>query len=255
MINVNFMTDINKTSQKNQRFCSLVLTGNEFRVTKSNRTRIRLEVKCDCGYIFDIAKGNWGRQKKCKDCNKKDRAYLEPLKKGVRFGKLTATSKTKVIWKEHLKVPRNLKYHQVICDCGIEFYIQDKFWGRAQSCKDCSYDGKNVTHGMSNTIEYRLYLAAKARAKKYNHKFEIDVVDIIIPKFCPVLGIKLSKELFKDEKYKAKDNSASIDRINSQHGYTKNNIAVISWRANSIKNEGSAEEHEAIAEFMEAYEK
>ena len=107
---------------------------------------------------------------------------------------------------------------------------------------------------MSKTIEYSLFMSAKYRAEKYKREFNITYEDIMIPEFCPVFNIKLDKRTFKNSKRKPLDNSPALDRIDSSKGYVRGNIAVISYIANSIKNEGNADEHDAIADFMENYE-
>lgn len=42
----------------------------------------------------------------------------------------------------------------------------------------------------------------------------------------------------------------SLDRIDPRKGYVKGNVWIISYRANLIKNDGTAEEHEMIAKAM-----
>lgn len=46
------------------------------------------------------------------------------------------------------------------------------------------------------------------------------------------------------------DNSPSIDRIDNLKGYTKENIKIISHRANAIKRDASVEEVEKILKYM-----
>ena len=87
-------------------------------------------------------------------------------------------------------------------------------------------------------------MRAKNRAKNKNLPFDITLEDIIIPEFCPILGIKLEKG-----NGIACDNSPSIDRINSDFGYTKDNIVVCSYRANRIKNDSSIQEIEMILKW------
>jgi len=87
---------------------------------------------------------------------------------------------------------------------------------------------------------------AKQRAMKKGLEFSINKEDIIIPKYCPILGIEL-----KSCGLGGGDSSPSIDRINPKKGYTKDNIQVISIRANRIKNDASIEELRKIATFLE----
>lgn len=101
-----------------------------------------------------------------------------------------------------------------------------------------------------NQPEWYLHQGAKRRAKQRGIEFTLNIDDIIIPGYCPVLGIKLEMTA-TEKKYKANDNSPSIDRIDSTKGYHKDNIAIISYRANIVKNSGTAEEHRKIAGWME----
>lgn len=86
-----------------------------------------------------------------------------------------------------------------------------------------------------------LFNSAKQRAIKKNILFNISKEDIQIPFICPILGIEL--ELYNK---KISDNSPSIDRIDNDKGYIKNNIHIISFRANRIKNDASRDEMNAM---------
>lgn len=85
-------------------------------------------------------------------------------------------------------------------------------------------------------------------AKKTKWEWSIKYSDLVYPKYCPVLGLELN--WFAEARA---ENSPSIDRIDSTKGYIKGNVIVMSWRANRIKNDGSAEEHQKIAEFLKNY--
>tara|TARA_B100001123_G_scaffold422595_1_gene531716 strand:- start:525 stop:1250 length:726 start_codon:yes stop_codon:yes gene_type:complete len=103
----------------------------------------------------------------------------------------------------------------------------------------------------TNTLENNLFIAAKNRARKKNIEFSIHIDDIIIPKICPVFKIKL--HLVKDDKsqsHKSRLMVPSLDRISSDKGYIKGNIVVLSYKANIIKGQGSAEQHRKIAEWI-----
>jgi hypothetical protein len=86
----------------------------------------------------------------------------------------------------------------------------------------------------------------KSRASA-SREFSITWFDLEWPSHCPVLGIKLD---YHSKTGIAQENAPSLDRINSSLGYVKGNVHVISWRANRIKNDGTASEHEAIAKWM-----
>lgn len=85
----------------------------------------------------------------------------------------------------------------------------------------------------------------KSRAKRLGVAFDLDLEDIQGTKVCPVLGIELERGgLF------TKDNSPSVDRIDPTKGYTKDNIQIISDKANRMKNNASAEELERFAQWV-----
>ena len=98
-------------------------------------------------------------------------------------------------------------------------------------------------------IRRYLFVGAKARAKKCHIEFTIKIEDIIVPQFCPILGMELKRNVGSRT---AQDNSPSVDRIDSQKGYIPGNIQVVSYRANTLKNSGSAAEHRRIAEWLES---
>jgi hypothetical protein len=75
--------------------------------------------------------------------------------------------------------------------------------------------------------------------------FNLTVDDIVVPKQCPLLGIKLV--FHKD---RAEWDSPSIDRIVPKLGYVRGNILIISRRANAIKQDASLEEIETLAKNL-----
>jgi hypothetical protein len=97
--------------------------------------------------------------------------------------------------------------------------------------------------------ERMMWHRAKKRAQAANVPFSIALGDIVIPKTCPVLGIPL----FQSSKGRS-DNSPSLDRRNPQWGYVPGNIAVISFRANRIKNDSTVQELEKLLRWMKQEE-
>ena len=92
--------------------------------------------------------------------------------------------------------------------------------------------------------ENEMWKSAKERAKKQGVPFEISVEDIVIPEYCPVLGLKL-----ENGDGKVHRNSPTLDKIIPQKGYVKGNIIVVSWLANTIKNCGTIEQIQKVADF------
>ena len=129
--------------------------------------------------------------------------------------------------------------------CGICGEISDRKTsqgGFSKTCQKCYNKQKNHT---DKPVVYILN-RARSRAKKLDIPFEITIEDIVIPEFCPVLGIKLAYGGMKE-----RDSSPSLDKRVPELGYVPGNIAVISHLANRIKNTGTAEQHRRIAEWME----
>jgi hypothetical protein len=99
--------------------------------------------------------------------------------------------------------------------------------------------------------EHYIFNKAKTRARKCGFEFNIEVSDIIIPKYCPILGIELKFEK-RDTHGGPRDwpNSPSLDRIDNTKGYIKGNIMVISCRANVLKSDGTPEEFRKLYNFF-----
>ncbi len=106
------------------------------------------------------------------------------------------------------------------------------------------YQKEYSTHWRKVNREKILWLGARKRAKDRNIEFTIEETDIIIPATCPVLGIPIVRTIDKQ----ACSGSPSLDRIDSNKGYIKGNIRVISFRANTLKNNASVEELTLILE-------
>jgi hypothetical protein len=87
---------------------------------------------------------------------------------------------------------------------------------------------------------YKLYHAAKTRAKRKGVRFSIKLEDIQIPAVCPLLGVPIRLG-------GPRRDSPSLDRINSKKGYVKGNVWIVSQRANKIKNDATLDEFEMIA--------
>ncbi len=99
------------------------------------------------------------------------------------------------------------------------------------------------------SYERRMLTAAMNRVKKKGLEINIDISDIIIPEYCPILGVKLIVK--RGQGCGPHDASPSLDRIDSSKGYIKGNVQVISTRANLLKNNATVEELKSIIRYME----
>ena len=89
--------------------------------------------------------------------------------------------------------------------------------------------------------EHTLYRHAKERAIKKGLPFTLRKEDIVVPKKCFYLGIKLSVGIGK-----LSDNSPTIDRIIPSRGYVLDNIIVVSYKANRMKSNSSYDEFKTL---------
>lgn len=107
-------------------------------------------------------------------------------------------------------------------------------------CKVCRKPLSSKQYQKSKQ-NYRLWYSARSRARKANREFTITVEDVVIPEICPVLNRPLVK---------GTDYAPSIDRLDSNKGYTPDNIRIISRRANVLKNNATLSELEMIIDYV-----
>lgn len=168
---------------------------------------------------------------------------------------------------------------KICTSCNLEkpisqFHKGTSKYGRRSMCAICTkerYDqperlgkiGDNRKIKRKNDKEYRLknnesikssyrknilrYLVkvARSRAKKKGIEFNITESHLLLPEFCPLLGIKM-----KINEGRVGEDSYSIDKINPDKGYTKDNVWIISMKANAIKNNATIEEIELLAKNL-----
>lgn len=149
--------------------------------------------------------------------------------------------------------------------CGISKnlteYALDKnaLDGRRIHCKECCNKAKKLKR-LQNPEKYREYShrylkanpnwvifnSAQQRAKKRGLDFNITLEDIVIPEYCPILGIKIQNSSASGGAF----DSVSLDRINSSKGYVKGNIMVVSRLANMMKSSANNEQLLTFAKWV-----
>jgi hypothetical protein len=97
---------------------------------------------------------------------------------------------------------------------------------------------KTIKKMETRSFEYLIWDRARQSSKERNLEFNLDVEDIVIPEYCPLLGIKLTFVFSKETRH----SYYSIDRIDSSKGYIKGNVQIISLRANTMKNDATNDE-------------
>jgi hypothetical protein len=171
--------------------------------------------------------------------------------KDERFGRLVAKRRVKnsqcgkVRWYCH-------------CDCGRRKTVSASNLrrGETKSCGCLPREGiiqRSIRHGLSKSVAYALWAAAKHRAKLNDILFNVEPQDIVVPEFCPALAIRL--ECTGKRAVGPQRQSPTLDRIESGLGYVKGNIWVISCRANSVKNDATFEEMEGLVAALKKYKR
>lgn len=109
-------------------------------------------------------------------------------------------------------------------------------------CKQCIKDRMKKV-----SFEKYLWTSAKARSKRNGLDFDIEIEDVFVPQYCPVLGL----ELKRNDKG-ILPNSATLDRVDNSKGYIKGNIQVISYLANTMKNQATQEQLLLFADWVKS---
>ena len=107
-------------------------------------------------------------------------------------------------------------------------------------CKTCRKPLSAENYTTHSTV-YKLWYRAKRRAKKRGQEFAIQMEDIVMPELCPVFNVPFEENTIY---------AASLDRIDSTRGYVIGNIQVLSTRANTLKNDATADELKKLLDFM-----
>jgi hypothetical protein len=91
---------------------------------------------------------------------------------------------------------------------------------------------------------------AKMRAKRAGLPFTVNLRDVMgaVVDTCPLLGLPLIYAAGKIH-----ERSPTLDRKVCEHGYTKDNIAVISHRANRLKSDSTVEELQLLVKNLVEY--
>jgi predicted nucleic acid-binding Zn-ribbon protein len=123
--------------------------------------------------------------------------------------------------------------------CGTFFENRSK---TVTLCNQC-----NSERVKSESSEVKMWRRAKSRAKLSQMEFNIEVIDIVIPKLCPVFGIELISNVGRSG---GNQNSPALDRIDNTKGYIKGNIQVISHLANQMKASANSDQLIMFAKWV-----
>jgi hypothetical protein len=127
--------------------------------------------------------------------------------------------------------------------CGDE-RVHHKIGGKKRGwyCRRCSNSWRQRQY--KKDPREMMAWSAKQRAQRDGLPFDLSIDDIYIPMICPVLGIPI-----RPGTRKSHENSATLDRVVPELGYVKDNIVVISYKANRIRNNATTWELERVTAY------
>jgi len=109
-------------------------------------------------------------------------------------------------------------------------------------CNDC-----NSNRVKGESVEMKMFRRAKQRAKEKGLEFNLTHEDVVVPKYCPILGIELKMHKGRSG---GNPNSPALDRVDNNKGYVKGNVMVMSHLANMMKSSATTEEMVKFAEWV-----
>ncbi len=146
-----------------------------------------------------------------------------------------------------------MKYTKICTTCKQDKPLSDyppdlrqKKDGKQAKCRACINDWMREHY--RKDVVWSMIRRAKSRAAREGFEFNLTSDDLNpLPTACPILGVVMRISEFSQDPC-----AYSLDRIDNSKGYVRGNVAVMSYKANRLKNDGTAEEHEAIAAWMRA---
>ena len=186
---------------------------------------------------------DWWNVKPCIHCGGQDR-----YKNGK--GDCKACTKARLTAKRHALNP-DAKYVIRTTDgsCGICGDYNRFPSGGCKTCAQARYgtpaheNSKKASR--SKHWDSKLLQSARNISRLHGLAFNLEIQDIRIPEFCPLLGLRLDSAAPPRA-----PNLPSLDRIDSSKGYVRGNVHVISWRANVLKRDATIDEIRLLAAGM-----
>lgn len=103
-----------------------------------------------------------------------------------------------------------------------------------------------VAQAMFGELYERFQNKRRNNEKNGKHEFTIRFQDIEYTTHCPLLGIPLN---YNQTKWSA-DDYPTYDRIDNTKGYIPGNVHIVSWRANRLKSNSTADELMVLAQNL-----
>lgn len=209
---------------------------------KSKECKICHEIKKLNEYHINTS-GLYGRHNECKICRSNKRRTL-------RYERITSGTK--------------------ICTGCNEEYDVSKFHSNVASSDGlqsiCKYCRRNRNNKWANEYEHfitRLYNNIKHNAKKRAKKLKVEITKENIHDLykkqkglCAISGIKMTHMAYtrtKETRHIMNDHNISVDRIDSNKGYTIDNIQLLCACVNRMKSDMTDYHFKTMCQIITAY--
>lgn len=241
-----------KKCEEGCRFGDLVIikTWSETFSKKSPRKEKVCECKCDCNTIV-IVKANALRHENKTSCGCKDgRGCRSQCKIGEVYGNLTILK----TWSEKFNNHKSKeKVCECKCDCGKTIVVRAKYLrsNHKKSCGCLQYLNNSKHHAwkgheeISRSVWNNIKRGSKRRGRTIFFDISIDQAwDLFLKqkRKCAISGVEIKFSIKNARYIEAKENSASLDRIDSSKGYTLDNVQWVHKTVNIMKMSLSQEE-------------
>jgi hypothetical protein len=170
--------------------------------------------------------------------------------------KCTTIKETNVRAKRKAARMEKLKGHTCV-DCHVDLKLDEEYLknpsmrGKPRTrCERCAHVKRNkeksaagYKHDMGSAFRQ-----IKKRCKAKGLPFDLTIEDLVVPDECPVLKIPIIPASLGG----VNPMMPSVDRHVPEKGYTKENIVIMSHRANSLKSNAAFEEIEALYLYLKS---
>lgn len=127
-------------------------------------------------------------------------------------------------------------YNGKVCENGHDSYR----YANNYKCVACVFWRQTKSASLAGML-----CNARSRAKIYEREFSLEEADMILPKHCKICGVKMKFHVGK-----AQRDSFSLDRIDNDRGYVKDNVCIICLQCNMFKKDHNIEEIERLLKYM-----
>lgn len=214
---------------------------------KEKRTKgMQIRTCICCGKQWEVRSKNENsdiKQRFCPECikslSKKEKQHIWRITCGNYHEEVRTCLNCGKEWIVEVKNNNSsTKIKHFCCECNKKLSNKEKtqirrlklegFHEKEKAQRRASYK-RNHIHNM--------VVNARERALLYGYDFDIQDSDIVIPEKCPLLNVPFVLGEKGNYEY-----TPTIDRIDNNKGYTKDNIWIITKKANAMKNSASFDE-------------